>query len=92
MRLYHSPTSPFVRKVVVVLHETGLLAQVELVSATGTPLAPGTLPVERNPFGKIPVLERPDGPALYDSRVICRSSTISPGAGSTPTSRGSGKR
>jgi glutathione S-transferase len=30
------------------------------------------MPVGRNPLGKIPVLERPDGPALYDSRVICR--------------------
>jgi glutathione S-transferase len=72
MRLYHSPASPFVRKVVVVLHETGLVGQVELVAAVGTPLAPGTLPVALNPLGKIPALERSDGPALYDSRVICR--------------------
>ena len=26
----------------------------------------------RHPLGKIPALERDDGPALYDSRVICR--------------------
>lgn len=72
MRLYDSPASPFVRKVKVVLHETGLLPGVELVPAVGTPMAAGTLPVTRNPLGKIPVLEREDGPALYDSRVICR--------------------
>ncbi len=72
MRLYDSATSPFVRKVKVVLHETGLLPGVELVPAGGTPVAPGTMPVTRNPLGKIPVLEREDGPALYDSRVICR--------------------
>lgn len=72
MRLYDSPTSPFVRKVKVVLHETGLLPGVELEPASGTPVAPGTMPVSRNPLGKIPVLEREDGPALYDSRVICR--------------------
>lgn len=72
MTLYHSPTSPFVRKVMVVLHETGLIGQVELVAAVGTPLAPGSMPVARNPLGKIPTLERPEGPALYDSRVICR--------------------
>ena len=30
------------------------------------------MPVARNPLGKIPTLERDDGPALYDSRVICR--------------------
>jgi glutathione S-transferase len=72
MKLYYSPTSPFVRKVMVVLHETGLLPQVELIAAAGTPTAPGTMPVARNPLGKIPTLERPEGPALYDSRVICR--------------------
>jgi glutathione S-transferase len=72
MRLHYSPTSPFARKVMVVLHETGLLAGVDLVAAAGTPIAPGTMPVTRNPLGKIPVLERDDGPALYDSRVICR--------------------
>lgn len=72
MKLYNSPTSPFVRKVKVVLHETGLLPGVELEPASGTPVASGTIPVTRNPLGKIPVLEREDGPALYDSRVICR--------------------
>lgn len=72
MRLYDSATSPFVRKVKVVLHETGLLPGVEFVPAGGTPVAPGTMPLTRNPLGKIPVLEREDGPALYDSRVICR--------------------
>lgn len=72
MRLFHSPTSPFVRKVTVTLHETGLLDRVELVSAAGTPVAPGTMPVAVNPLGKVPTLEREDGPALYDSRVITR--------------------
>lgn len=72
MRLYHSPTSPYVRKVMVLLHETGQLADVALVPATGTPVDPGTMPVAQNPLGKIPALERGDGPALYDSRVICR--------------------
>jgi len=72
MRLHYAPTSPFARKVLVALHETGLGDRVELVRAEGTPLAPGTMPVALNPLGKIPCLERPDGPALYDSRVICR--------------------
>ncbi|MCU9848226.1 glutathione S-transferase [Defluviimonas sp. WL0024] len=72
MRLYHSPTTPFGRKVVVALHETGQTADVEIVPATGGPLDPGSLPVAQNPLGKIPALERDDGPALYDSRVICR--------------------
>lgn len=72
LRLYHAPTSPYVRKVMLVLHETGQLADVELVPATGTPVDPATMPLAQNPLGKIPALERPDGPSLYDSRVICR--------------------
>lgn len=72
MRLYHNSSSPFVRKVMVLLHETGLLDRVQLVPSAGTPLVPATLPVAQNPIGKVPALERPDGPTLYDSRVICR--------------------
>lgn len=72
MRLFYSPTSPYVRKVTVLLHETGLLPQVELVTGSGTPVDPGQAPLQANPLGKVPALERDDGPALYDSRVICR--------------------
>ncbi len=72
MKLFHSPASPFVRKVTVVLHETGQQDDVTLVPAMGTALEPGTMPVARNPLGKLPTLERDDGTALYDSRVICR--------------------
>lgn len=72
MRLYYNAASPFVRKVMVTLHETGQLDRVELVPAAGSPVAPGTMPVAVNPLGKLPTLERPDGPALYDSRVITR--------------------
>ena len=72
LRLFHAAASPFVRKVMVVLHETGQAAQVELIPAGGTPVDPGTMPLALNPLGKIPALERDDGPVLYDSRVICR--------------------
>jgi glutathione S-transferase len=72
MKLYHAPASPFVRKVMVVLHEAKALDRVTLVPVSGHPLDPGTLPVDRNPLGKIPALERDDGPTLYDSRVITR--------------------
>lgn len=72
MKLYHSPTSPYVRKVLVLLAETGQSDAVELVPTAGTPVDPGTMPLAQNPLGKIPALERPEGPALYDSRVICR--------------------
>jgi glutathione S-transferase len=72
MQLYHSPKSPFVRKVMVTLHETGLRDQVELLPADASPLAAGASPVPGNPLGKVPTLLRPGGPALFDSRVICR--------------------
>jgi glutathione S-transferase len=72
MKLYHSHTSPYARKCAVILHELGLLSKVQIVAATGSPMDPGSIPVALNPLGKIPLLERPEGPALYDSRVICR--------------------
>lgn len=84
MKLYHSATSPFVRKIMVLLHQAGALDRVTLVPAAGHPLDPGTMPVERNPLGKIPALERPDGPTLYDSRVITRYLDATLGAGLYP--------
>ncbi len=70
MKLFHSPASPFVRKVCVVLHETGQFDQVEIVPAVGTVVDPGSMPRDHNPLGKIPTLLADDGP-IYDSRVIC---------------------
>ncbi|MFY0633629.1 MAG: glutathione S-transferase [Vannielia sp.] len=70
--LHHSPASPFVRMVMVVAHEVGLVDEIECSASVGTPLEPGSMPVAQNPLGKIPTLERPDGPAMFDSRVICR--------------------
>ena len=72
MKLYDSPTSPYVRKVQVLLRETGQLDDVEMVPSGGTPLDSGTIPVTLNPLAKIPTLERANGVTLYDSRVICR--------------------
>jgi len=72
LKLYNNPASPFVRKVRVALLETGLSDHVELVDVLGHPTEPGSLPVQHNPLGKIPALERPDGVSLYDSRVICQ--------------------
>lgn len=84
MRLFYSPTSPYVRKVTVLLHETGQFHEVELVSGSGNPVDPGTAPLEANPLGKVPALERPDGPAIYDSRVICQYLDRRAGAGLYP--------
>ena len=72
MQLIFSPPSPFVRKVHVTLIETGQLDDVELVNVATTPLKTDARAASANPLGRIPALLRPDGPALYDSRVICR--------------------
>lgn len=71
IRLLSSPASPFARKVRVVLLETGQ-DDIEVVDVTTTPVATAAEVAAANPVGKIPVLIRDDGPALYDSRVICR--------------------
>jgi glutathione S-transferase len=72
VQLYTSLTTPFGRKVAVMLHESGKLDRVELIHVAGTPLAPGSMPVDTNPLGKIPVLITDNGQAIFDSRVICR--------------------
>ncbi|QFT58033.1 putative GST-like protein YibF [Sulfitobacter sp. THAF37] len=71
MKLAYSPTSPYVRKVMVLLHETGQLEDVALETISTTPIGPDTALLPKNPLGKVPALERSEGPALYDSRVIC---------------------
>lgn len=72
MKLFHSPTSPYVRKVMVVAHLTGQTDALELHGAPGTPLAQNPETVAANPLGKVPCLVTDEGLALYDSRVICR--------------------
>ncbi len=81
MKLHYAPTSPFVRKVMVLLHETETLDSVELHNVATTPYAPSADVRASNPLAKIPALERGDGPALYDSRVICAYLDERAGAG-----------
>ena len=66
MKLLGAPASPFVRKVRVLALELGLDLPLETV-ATATSV---DLPLA-NPLAKIPTLLRDDGPAIYDSAVIC---------------------
>ena len=72
MKLFHSGTSPYVRKVMLVLHHTRQLDRVELVPGSGTPLEPNAATIKANPLGKVPCLVTDDGQTIYDSRVICR--------------------
>jgi hypothetical protein len=84
MKLVSSPASPFVRKVRVLLRETGLDASVEELDVATTPYATAPEVIAANPVGKIPALIRADGPSLYDSRVITRYLDSLAGAGLYP--------
>jgi glutathione S-transferase len=84
LRLFYSPASPFVRKVMIVLHETGLIADTEIVPASGNAVVSGTMPVDQNPLGKVPTLVTEKGSAFYDSRVICRWLDEKAGSGFYP--------
>lgn len=87
MKLYHSPTTPFGRKVMALILEIGLAPRIEVVTVSGTPLDPGNIPVDRNPLGKIPALVPDTGRTLYDSRVICRYLDDLAGSGLYPADR-----
>ena len=87
MQLHDNPFSPYCRKVKVLLHETGQADAVEIVFAVGHPLATEQMPLAANPLGKIPTLTRDEGPALYDSRVICRYLDARAEAGMYPEAR-----
>ncbi|MBK8162947.1 MAG: glutathione S-transferase N-terminal domain-containing protein [Gammaproteobacteria bacterium] len=66
MKLYGTLTSPYVRRVRAFLHEKGI-AHEFVIAAPGDPA--GTVP-RLNPLGKVPVLLRDDGEALFDSPLI----------------------
>lgn len=70
MKLIGSGASPFVRKVRVVLAETG--QSVEEVPVVTTPLNTANEIWSANPLGKLPALVLDDGRGMYDSRVITR--------------------
>src|SRR5664279_3159064 len=66
MKLIGSLTSPYVRKVRIVLAEKKIDYEFELDS----PWTPQTQVSNSNPLGKIPVLILDDSTVLFDSRVI----------------------
>lgn len=78
MKLHHSPTSPFVRKVMLAVHELGLADRIELLAADVW----GSDSIRAdNPLGKVPALQLDDGSALFDSPVICEALDLQFGGG-----------
>ena len=66
-KLTFSPASPYVRKIILSAYRAEIQDELELVEAGSESDA---LLRSQNPLGKIPVLQKPDGDFLFDSRVI----------------------
>ncbi|WP_048646830.1 glutathione S-transferase [Nitratireductor soli] len=71
MKLFFSPASPYVRKVMVSAHEKGVAERIELLDCAANPVRRDKTIVASNPSGKVPTLLLGDGRVLFDSRVIC---------------------
>ena len=71
MKLHWSPRSPFVRKVMIVAYETGLVDRLTIVRTVAAATRPHIDLMRDNPLSKIPTLVLDNGTALYDSPVIC---------------------
>ncbi len=69
IKLTHNPTSPFVRKAMIVVIETGLADRIQLVPAD--PWNPDDRLQETNPLGKVPALVSADGSLFTGSALVC---------------------
>ncbi|MBJ6135239.1 glutathione S-transferase family protein [Ochrobactrum sp. Q0168] len=71
LRLFFSPASPYVRKVMIAAYERGLADQVEKLSSAAGPVKRDLNIVKYNSSGKVPCALLEDDTPLFDSRVIC---------------------
>jgi glutathione S-transferase len=71
MKLHWSPRSPFVRKVMVVADELGMVDQIDCVRTVAATTQPHEGLMRDNPLSKLPTLVLADGTVIYDSPVIC---------------------
>lgn len=71
MKLMYSPTSPYVRKVMVLAIERGLDRKIEKLPQAASPMGGNKVLEKANPLGKVPALELDNGMTLFDSPVIC---------------------
>jgi glutathione S-transferase len=84
MRLLGTPTSPYVRKVRIVIHELGLADRIpfEAISLADNP------DLSANPLRKVPTLVLDDGTAIFDSPVIMEWLDAELGGGRLLAARG----
>ena len=71
MKLFFSPASPFVRKVMIVALEHGVADSIEKLACAAGPIKRDLTIIAQNPLGQVPTAISDDGVALYDSRLIC---------------------
>ncbi len=71
MKLAYGSVSPYVRKVMIVAHEAGLVDRIEKVPTAVRPDQPNATLAPDNPLMKVPTLTTDGGEVLFDSRVIC---------------------
>ncbi|KAJ3201494.1 hypothetical protein HDU67_001301, partial [Dinochytrium kinnereticum] len=73
LTLLYSPTSPFVRKVLIVARELGILESIEVKEAVVLPTKTETdVAKSGNPLAKIPTLLIDNSQAIFGSQVICQ--------------------
>ncbi len=71
MKLHWSSRSPFVRKVMIVVHERDIADRVACVRTVAATAKPHAELMKDNPLSKIPTLVLDDGTVIYDSPVVC---------------------
>lgn len=71
LKLFHAPTSPYVRKVMVTAHELGVADRIEKLPSAAHPINRDERIAVFNPLAKVPAALTPGGEYLFDSRVIC---------------------
>jgi glutathione S-transferase len=69
MELFYSAASPYARKARIAAIETGMADKIQMKAIMPWEDPAGYRDV--NPIGKVPALVRDDGPALYESNVVC---------------------
>lgn len=84
MKLYFSPTSPYVRKVRALAMELGTPLEIVPVTVHAIPSDYGAI----NPVNRIPALELDDGTMIFDSRVICEYLDVQAGSKLLPLAGG----
>ncbi|SFD97652.1 glutathione S-transferase family protein [Roseivivax sediminis] len=84
LTLYWGSASPFVRKVMAVVHELGAEADIEFRDSAAHPVERDARIKAFNPLAKVPAAETDDGTPLYDSRVICEYLDATHGGGLFP--------